>query len=158
MKVTAMKLPAALLVALVLAACTEAQPPPQTAASIKSAPAPSACPLGVAGARVIYEDTETGGRLTFTAPPDQLEDLQSRARDAAALHGPGQRRGQGHDGRHGMGGDHGLRAMQMPPARAEAQDLDGGARIDLSPYDTSDLPALRSKLRQRALELMASCE
>lgn len=120
-------------IALTLAACTEAQPPSQTAASIKSAPPPSSCPLGVQGARVIYEDTDTGGRLTFTAPPEQLDALRIRARHAAAMHGPGERKGEGHDGRHGMGDSHGLRAMQMPPAHGTEEDLDGGARVTITP-------------------------
>lgn len=146
------------IAAIALVACTEAQPPPNTAASIKSAPAPSSCPLGVDGARVIYEDTESGGRLTFTAAPEKLDMLRRRARDAAAMHGPAQGLGEGHDGRHGTGGNHGLRAMQMPPAYAAEQDLDGGARIDLTPHDAADLQVLRAKLRTRAMELMASCE
>ena len=145
--------------ALSLLACTEAQPPPATpAASIKSAPPASACPFGVPGARVAYEDTAGGAQLTLSAAPDQLDNLRQRVRDAAAMHGTGKRAGQGHDGRHETGGSHGLRPMQLPPARAGEWDLDGGARIELIPYDEADLPVLRAKLRQRASELMASCE
>lgn len=150
--------------ALAVVGCSEANPPPpRTAAEIKSAPAPSPCPLGVEGARVVYEDTEQGGRLTFTAPPGKVEHLRQRARDAAAMHGPGQHLGEGHTGdgreaRHGTGGEHGLRPMQMPPATAGEQDLEGGARIDVLPRYDGDLPELRAKLRKRAQELMNSCE
>ena len=144
------------MVALVTVACTEAQPAPVTATSMKTA-APAACPLGVPGARVAYEDTEHGGRLTLTASPAQVDDLRRRARDAAALHGPA-RQGEGHEGRHAMGGEHGLRPMQLPPSRGEEQDLEGGARIDLTPYDAADLPVLRARLRDRAREMMASCD
>ena len=56
------------------------------------------------------------------------------------------------------GGNHGLRAMQMPPAYAGEQDLEGGARIDLTPHDPNDLANLRAKVQTRARELMASCE
>lgn len=146
------------LSACVLVACTEANPPPRAADSIRSAPPPSSCPLGVDGARVVYEDTEKGGRLTFTAPPAQIEDLRRRARDAAAMHGTGQQKGEGHDGRHGNGGEHGLRPMQLPPASAGEQDLEGGARIDVTPRYEGDLLVLRAKLRERAQELMASCD
>lgn len=144
--------------ALALVACTEASPPPRAADAIRSAPPPSTCPLGVEGARVAYEDTANGGRLTFTAPPAQLDSLRRRARDAAALHGPGQRLGEGHEGRHGTGGDHGLRAMQLPPMSAGEQDVEGGARIDMTPSYDGDLLVLRAKLRERADALMASCE
>jgi hypothetical protein len=145
------------MLALAAVACTEAQPAPVSATSMKTAAPPPACPLGVSGARVAYEDTESGGRLTLTAPPAQLDDLRRRARDAAAMHGPA-RQGEGHEGRHAMGGEHGLRPMQLPPSRGEAQDLEGGARIDLTPYDAADLTVLRAKLRDRAHEMMASCE
>lgn len=148
---------ALIVVTLALIACTEAQPPAESAATIRSAPAPSACPLGVPGARVAYEDTDGGARLTLTAPANQLDDLRRRARDAAAMRGPA-KQGEGHEGRHAMGANHGLRPMQLPPARGVEQDLEGGARIDLTPYDAADLPALRTKLRERAREMMSSCE
>ncbi|MBX3232568.1 MAG: hypothetical protein KIT84_16455 [Labilithrix sp.] len=118
----------------------------------------SPCPLGVHGARVAYEETETGARLTFTAPSEKVAELQSRARDASAMHGTGRRLGQGHEGKHGEGGYHGLKPMQMPAAYAGEQDLEGGARIDITPHDPNDLAALRAKVQTRARELMESCE
>lgn len=144
---------------LALAACTEG-PPPQSAAAaaMKTPPPPSACPFGVQGASIAYEEIPAGARLTLTAPPDKLEDLRQRTRDAAAMWGPGQRLGAGHDGKHGDGGHHGLKAMQMPPADGRARDVEQGARIDLTPQDPNDLAVLRTKVQARARELMASCD
>jgi hypothetical protein len=140
-----------------LAACTESHPPPQTPASGANLETPRACPLGVDGASVTYEPTADGGALVFTAPPEQVADLRQRAQDASAVHGPGEKLGKGHDGKHGSGGDHGLKAMQLPPARVGAIDVEGGARIAFIPADMSDLDVLRVKLQARARELMARC-
>lgn len=146
---------------LIMAACTEsnAPPPPRTpmAAAILQPPPASACPLGVPGALVIYKETEEGAQLTFMAPPEKVADLRERAQHASAAHGPGQRLGKGHDGTHANGGDHGIKVMQLPPARLTEEDIDGGARISFTAVDKVDLEALRSKLRNRASEMMAGC-
>jgi len=150
--------PAFVALALV-ASCTEATPPARSpaAAAILAAPAPSTCPLGVQGARVVYEEMPEGGALVFTAPAEKVEELRDRARNASAMHGPGQKVGMGHDGKHGEGGVHGLRMMQMPPAYAGADDIEGGARIRIYPADASDIDVLRAKLKARAEEMMAVC-
>lgn len=140
-------------------ACTSAEPPPRApGASILQAQTSSACPLGVPGAHVAVEDTESGVALTFTATMDRLGDLRERAADAAAMHGPGERVGKGHDGRHGTGGAHGLKAMQLPPAYAVEEDIDGGARVYLKPADGKDLALLRAKARERAEAMMSVCD
>jgi hypothetical protein len=140
-------------------ACTTAEPPPRTpeAATILRARTNTTCPLGVRDAHVAVDDTIDGIALTFTATTDRLGELRERAADAAAMHGPGQGLGKGHDGRHGTGGEHGLKAMQLPPADAGEQDIDGGARIYLRPADPKDLATLRMKVRERAEAMMASC-
>lgn len=140
-------------------ACTEAAVPPRSAASasILQAPAPSTCPLGVPGALVQYEETPTGAALKLTAPPEHLAELRERARYASALHGTGQKVGEGHEGRHGTGGHHGLKAMQLPPAHAGEEDIENGARITVSPVDARDVDALRAKLKVRAREMMSDC-
>lgn len=141
------------------AGCTEATPPPRppAAAAILAAPAPSTCPLGVQGARVVYEETPEGAALVFTAPAEKVEELRDRARNASAMHGPGQKVGMGHDGKHGEGGVHGLKMMQMPPAYAGADEIEGGARIRVYPADVADVDVLRTKLKVRAEEMMAVC-
>ena len=115
------------------------------------------CPLGVPGATVDVEETPEGVALVFTSPQHEGE-LRERARDAAAMHGPGAHVGAGHDGTHGSGGQHGLQAMQLPPARAVVVEVAGGARIDLVPADAEDRGALVTKAREGARRMRdAAC-
>jgi hypothetical protein len=138
-------------------ACTTAEPPSKTPATLTQAQTPTACPLGVKGAHVAVEDTEAGVAMTFTAPLDRLGELRERTFYAAAMHGPGAGVGKGHDGKHGTGGEHGLKAMQLPPSYAVAEEMAGGARIWIRPADPADLPVLREKIRDRGEAMMAPC-
>jgi hypothetical protein len=141
-KATALALAA--LVALA-AACTTAQAPAPT---LTKAEGPRGCALGVPGATVIAEDTPDGIALSFTSK-DRVAEMRERANDAAAQHGPGERLGAGHHGRHGHGGEHGLQMMQAPTARTVADDIEGGARIRFVPADPAEREILREKLRER---------
>ncbi|MDB4939342.1 MAG: hypothetical protein JWP87_6314 [Labilithrix sp.] len=133
-------------VTLLLAACTTAQTPAPT---LTQAEAPRGCALGVAGATVVAEDTSDGIALSFTSK-DRPEEMRERANDAAAQHGPGERLGRGHEGRHGSGGDHGLQMIQAPAARSVADDIENGARVRFVPVDPAEKEVLRAKLRDRA--------
>lgn len=132
-------------------ACTESVPTPETVRS-----EPARCPLGIADARVRYEATAAGGALVFLTTPEHLDELRERAWYASASHGP-ERLGKGHHGKHGTGGRHGLQPMQLPPASAGVDEIDGGARISFTPADPNDTGVLRAKLEARARELMAGC-
>lgn len=134
------------------AACTTAQPPPP---SLTKGEAARGCALGVAGATVIAEDTPDGIALSFTSK-DRAPEMRERANDAAAQHGPGERLGSGHEGRHGHGGEHGLQMMQAPTARTAADDIEGGARIRFVPADPTEKDLLRAKLRERATAMNAA--
>lgn len=134
------------------AACTTAQTPPP---SLTKAEAPRGCPLGVPGASVVAEDTSDGIALSFTSK-DKAAEMRERANDAAAQHGPGERVGAGHDGRHGHGGEHGLQMMQAPTAKSVADDIEGGARIRFVPSDPAEKELLRAKLRERAAAMNAA--
>jgi hypothetical protein len=143
------------LAAAAFVACTEV--PPAKSASILQAQPNTTCPLGVAGARVVVDDAEGGVVMTFSAGNDKVEDLRMRTRDQAGQHGPGQKVGPGHEGRHGMGGDHGLKVMQLPPATITQQDIEGGSKLFLVPADKADLEKLRAKVRERAQAMMTDC-
>ena len=134
------------LVALLVGACTTAQ---TSNPSLTKGEAPRGCALGVAGATVVAEDTPDGIALSFRSK-DKTQEMRERANDAAAQHGPGQRLGLGHDGKHGDGAEHGLQLMQAPPARSVAEDIDDGARIRFVAADSRETEALRIKLRERA--------
>lgn len=123
--------------------------------TITKADAPRGCPLGVPGAIVSVQDTDDGVALAFVSADKPVE-LRERVHYAAAQHGPAQKLGLGHDGKHGDGGDHGLQAFQMPPMYAGVEDLDKGARLVLTPVDAADRDALRAKARERAEHMMTS--
>jgi hypothetical protein len=137
------------LVGLVAAACTTSQ---TTNPALTQAEAPRGCALGVPGATVVAEDTPDGIALSFTSK-EKVTELRERAGDAAAQHGPGQHLGKGHEGTHGQGGVHGLQAMQAPPSRSVAEDIENGSRIRFVPADAADKESLRAKLRERADEM-----
>ena len=137
---------ALLFLTLAAAACTTAQTSPPT---LTQAEAPRGCALGVPGATVVADDTPDGIALSFTSR-DKPEEMRERANDATAQHGPGERVGRGHDGRHGKGGDHGLQMMQAPAARSAAEDIENGARVRFVPADLAEKEHLRAKLRERA--------
>ncbi len=134
------------LVALLVGACTTAQ---TSNPSLTKGEAPRGCALGVAGATAVAEDTPDGIALSFRSK-SKPQEMRERANDAAAQHGPGQRLGLGHEGKHGDGAEHGLQLMQAPPARSVAEDIDDGARIRFVAADSRETEALRSKLRERA--------
>lgn len=134
------------LVGILAAACTTAQ---TSNPSLTQGDAPRGCPLGVAGATVVAEDTPDGIALSFRSK-NRPQEMRERANDAAAQHGPGQRLGRGHEGKHGDGADHGLQLMQAPPARSVAEDIEDGARVRFVAADLRDTDALRTKLRERA--------
>ncbi|MBS2018862.1 MAG: hypothetical protein JST00_38700 [Deltaproteobacteria bacterium] len=135
------------------AACTTGNAPPP---SLTHGDVPVTCPLGVRDTTVTVVDVPNGVVLTFQAPPERLGELRERAVDAAGYHGPGERVGKGHDGVHGNGGDHGLQISQLPPLRALAENVEGGARITLVPTVAEDLEKLRTKVRARAAAMNAS--
>ena len=145
----------ALVLVTLVGACTTGQTPAPT---LTQGEAPRGCALGVPGASVVASDTPEGIALSFTSK-DKPEEMRERANDAAAQHGPGQRVGRGHEGRHGSGGDHGLQLMQVPAARSAAEDIENGARIRFVPADPAEKDLLRVTLRERADAMnLATCK
>ncbi|MFO0674652.1 MAG: hypothetical protein U0235_34405 [Polyangiaceae bacterium] len=138
-----------------LAACAATTPQPETPTVTSGA---TSCALGVAGARATATDTETGVQVTVAVDNMSLNELRVRARDAAGLHGPDAHQGLGHDGKHGNGGKHGLMPLQLPPARAGADDVEGGVRIQITPIDAKDLDRLRTSVRGRIDMMNRPCD
>ncbi|WP_242344631.1 hypothetical protein [Anaeromyxobacter terrae] len=118
-----------------------------------------ACPMSVAGTRVVAADTADGESLTFTTTPDAAPELRTRVRAMAETHNR-------HHATPGMEGMHGMRHGAMPheamppPSRATVEDLDYGARILLTPVDPADVERLRSTVRLHAqrMEESGTCE
>lgn len=145
-------LPALLAVAsvFVMAGCAR-----QLTPRLTEAETPAGCALGVSGSRVVAEDTSNGIALLFTSK-DRPEEMRARAKDAAAQHGPGAHLGFSHDGHHGQGADHGLQMSQGPGARADADPIEGGARVRFVAIDSAETDALRARLRKKASDLNAT--
>jgi hypothetical protein len=138
-------------------ACASDPPPKPIDPTTTAATAAVGCPLGVEGARVTVEDTADGVALTFTTL-SRVDELRTRARTAAEMHGAAQQQGTGHDGLHGQGGHHGLHAMHLPPATGTVQDVADGARILLVPLDLADLARLREHARDGAARVQKVCD
>lgn len=130
---------------------------PLASAPTTTAAESTGCPLGVEGARVEATDTPDGVALVFTTQT-RVNELRTRARTAAEMHGAGQQQGVGHDGVHGQGGHHGLHAMHLPPARATVTDVTDGVRIDVVPLAATDLALLREHARDGARRVQQRCD
>lgn len=149
------------IVAFVLlsAGCAEKPPPaPGPPATLDTKNVRSTCPLGVDNAHVTFDETANGATLVFSTTPDRLEELRRRTREAAERHGTGKQSGEGHDGKHGLGGGrHGLQAYYLPPSKVTMVMVDDGARLTFTPDRLEDVDALRKVLRYRVERMMAHC-
>jgi hypothetical protein len=119
------------------------------------------CPMAVEGTTARAEDVDGGAALAFTTTGDVAE-LRRRVahmaemheqhhRDGHAAHGEGHGPMMHRDAKMGMMGD----GMAMPPATARSVDIEGGARLILTPKDPAALAQLREHTRRHA-EKMAS--
>jgi len=133
-----------------------------------------ACPMAVPGTQVAVAETRDGEAVTFTTSPDRAGDLRTRVHAMADMHNRHHQGGGGMEGMHGgmhhggtmdggsmgspVGGD--AMAMMPPPSRASVEDVEGGARIVVTPNDPGDLDRLRSAVRMHAEHMRESgtCE
>lgn len=170
------------VLAAVTTACGHAGGHPAAASAAQTAPAPEGrggmampCPVAVPGTQVAVGDTPDGVAVTFTTTPDRTAELRARVHAMADMHnrhhqGAGMEhgameRGEMHRGAMmggGMMGSGGGEAMPMmpPPSRATVDDVDGGARLAVSPNDPADLDRLRSTVRMHAehMQRSGSCD
>jgi len=110
----------------------------------------STCPFGFAGARVAVENTNDGADVIITGIGNARE-IRQRAKDSAAMYGPGAHRGMGHRGMHGDGQRHGLGLATLSvPVRAIEEDIEEGARIHVTPVRAADRDRMRGALLARA--------
>ena len=102
------------------------------------------CPEKVPGTTARAEDVDGGAALSFTTTGDVAE-VRRRVQRMAEMHN--QHHG---DGKSSMGGSMGMMGEMMPPSQARAEDVDGGARLILTPEKPADLAAVREKVHQHA--------
>jgi hypothetical protein len=132
-----------------LAGCAQDGRPPLHAGEPVEPTPSTTCPLGLRGARVTLENTHDGADVVMTAFGDATE-LRQRARDAAAMYGPGAHRGMGHEGKHGDGKQHGLGLATLGvPVVATEEDTKDGARIHVAAVDPQDRGRMRAALIAR---------
>lgn len=177
--------PAALVLALTaLAGCASSQTAQRQPVSTAAAPQMEGadqghddqagmmemCPMRVPGTTVSVSDTEAGVAVVFRTSGD-VTDLRRRVRHMAEMHNRPHAEGEMAccrgmmDGGQETGGtpERGGRGMMgmsrdgMVPATAAAENVDGGARIVLTPEDPSQLGALRTHVHDHA-ERMAQGE
>jgi hypothetical protein len=129
-------------VPLITAACAGTPEAQWRAAELPvlDAPEQSGCPLGVRGSKVVFEETPEGGALTFTAPPERVEELRERARRAFVADGGRPRE-----------------TSRWPRAHAVDAPVDGGSRVSFTAVDPSERDALRAKLKARAEDMTTGC-
>jgi hypothetical protein len=148
------------LIALLAVHCRREHAPAATeVTSGQAAESAKSCPLGVEGSELRLADAPGGIDVTMTAPPDQIDELRARMREAAALHGAGAHEGLGHDGEHVGAHRHGLRLTALPAMDAKVEDIAGGARMHLVAKASDEVGQLRAQLRDRVvLVLAARCD
>ncbi len=138
--------------------------PAETAPTGMSAMSMQNCPMSVPGTQVAAADIPDGESITFTTSPDRAADLRARVHAMADMHNR-HHQGGGMEEMHG-GMQHGgmmgggsmgsssagadQMAMMPPPSRASVEDVEGGARIVVTPNDPADLDRLRSAVRMHA--------
>lgn len=129
------------------------------------------CPMGVEGTTTRVEDVQGGAGVAFTTPGD-VPELRRRVARMSEMynahrsdgHGPMMQMQGGMQGGHMQSGHmqsghmqsghmHGgmmQGAMMMPPSTARAEEIEGGARLVLTPRDPAQLSTLRENIQQMA--------
>jgi len=112
------------------------------------------CPMEVPGTQVSVADTPDGVAVVFTTSGDVAQ-LRHRVQGMAAMHGKmsgegmagGMMKSDGMGSGGMMGSDH---MKKMVASTARSEDVEGGARIVLTPQDPAQLPELRAHAREHA--------
>ena len=104
------------------------------------------CPLDVAGTQVVIADVDGGVVLAFTTPGDVAE-LRVRVHHMADMHAMHDMHRMHGPMSHGHMGISAPLQMRMVPVQAAVADIDGGARVTLTPIDPAQLEALRAQAR-----------
>jgi hypothetical protein len=135
------------------------------------------CPMAVEGTTARAEDVEGGAAMVFTTTGD-VSELRRRVARMAQMHNRHHGEGHGHmrgarggsrghqhgraqDGDEpapgGMQGGMGMMGggMMPPPSTARSEEVEGGARLVLTPRDPADLARLREHVGQHG-DMMAS--
>lgn len=105
------------------------------------------CPMEVPGTQVSVADTQDGVAITFTTS-GEVAQLRQRVHAMAAMH-----EHMMSGGMMGSGGAMGSSGMMMVPSDARAEDIQGGARLVLTPKDPAQLAQLRDHVHAHAAQM-----
>ncbi len=127
------------------------------------------CPMQVLGAQVTVNDTSNGVALTFTTTDsERVSDLRERAVAMAEMHNacmqgtsacphmggqgsqPSAQPGTPSSTPPGAGAYHGGQGRGMVPSTATVEEVDGGARLLMTPINADDADTLRARVRRMA--------
>lgn len=147
------------VIVAVATACSTASPPAPISpapAAVTDARDAASCALGVGGAHAFAAETAEGVDVTFTSTTHP-EEVRLRAQHAARMYGPDAHLGEGHEGRHGEGGSHGLMPLQLPPVHVRFEEVPDGARLFMAASDAADVGELQARARARVLDMNKSC-
>lgn len=106
--------------------------------------------MQVPGTQVSAEDTNDGVAMVFTTTGD-VSELRQRVHHMAEMHD--QMSGNNAAGMDADGDRHKHMMANVVPSTANAQDIDRGARITLTPKDPSKLADLRAHAREHAARM-----
>jgi hypothetical protein len=94
------------------------------------------CPMKVAGAEVAVTDTKDGVVLNVTTKTGDVADLRRRTESMAKMHSE-------HSNMHG----------EMMPFDLKYEEISEGARLTLTPKDSSKLEEFRTKVREHVEQM-----
>lgn len=102
------------------------------------------CPGQVPGVKIALNEVAGGYAITFTAPPEQVNDLRRRVRAMAAFH----EAAPSHDIP-----SNGDASTSWPHVATHVEDIDGGARLRFDAPTRADAEALHVKLDTQVDEM-----
>jgi hypothetical protein len=110
------------------------------------------CPLGVEDATAYAEDVPGAIEVTLTSMT-KTEELRMRVASAAKAYGPMRHRGPGHDGRHGLGHQHGLQLIWLNRVSIVYEEIPAGARLRITPNESDELAKVRATVHEHVLDI-----
>ncbi len=136
----------ATIITVAAIACGGSKSPPSTATPHNGSGAMAdMCPMEVPGTQVSVADTRDGVAIAFTTS-DDVAQLRRRVHGMAAMHEKMMHEEMMSGG--GMMGSGDM--MKMVDSTAQAEDIDAGARIVVTPKDPAQLAELRDHVREHA--------
>ena len=92
------------------------------------------CPMNLQGTSVKVADTATGVTVSITTKPENVADLRKRVEQMAAMHS-------------GQPSSAAMMQGQMMPGTVKYEVIENGAKLTLTPRDTTKLAEFRTQVR-----------